>query len=149
MRRLPANRPRARFLAAALLAAGLSACALVDRDSFRTSGAGPQAADLARAGAGALPLMRVAMDSPDTAALVAAVQAADQRSPAARFEVVAVVPAAADLGDSGPAAVTAAAADARAIANILLAAGIAQDRVRLGLHSDAGSPAREVRVYLR
>jgi len=82
-----------------------------------------------------------------------AVQAAEQRAPGAAFEVMALVPLRAETSEQAireqDRRVAAAARDARAVAEVLGAAGIPSDRVVLALQGDAGSPARDVRVLQR
>jgi hypothetical protein len=81
-------------------------------------------------------------------ALAAAVQAAQQRRPDAGFDVQALVPTQA-APDEQDRRVAQAAADARAVAEAMGAAGLSPDRLRLGLRGDPGMPAREVRVFQR
>ena len=131
-------------LAAALLIA-LGGCTLIDQRSFQPAGQPPQ---FAAAPAG-LPLVSVRMDGADfRPALVEAVQAAQQRRPEAAFDVLALVPSAAAPAQQDR-QVTEAARDARMVAEAMGAAGVASDRIRLGLRGDPGSPSREVRVFLR
>ncbi len=145
-----------RVVLAGLFLIVLAGCTLVDQRSFRREGAAPGAEEVARAGASARQVVSVRMGEPGEAwrRLVAdAVQAAEQRVPGAGFEVVALVPLRSDLSEQAireqDRRVAEASRDARAVAEVLGAAGIASDRVVLGLQGDAGSPARDVRVFQR
>ena len=139
-----------RLVLAALLIP-LAGCTLVDQRSFQAASPAPGAAEIGRAGTAGVVLVSVRMDQPgqDYRQRVAeAVQGAQQLRPDARFDVLALVPT-----QVGPAEqdrrIAEASADARAVAEVIGAAGISSERLHLGLRGDPGSPAREVRVYLR
>ena len=134
-------------LAAATLTL-LAGCTLVDQRTFQSAAVAPGAAEIARARAPALPLVTIRMDQDYRAALAEAVQAAQQRKADVTFEIQALVPTQASPADQDR-RIAEASLDAQAVATAIGAAGIASDRLRLGLLGDAGSPAREVRVYVR
>ena len=135
-----------------LLAGGvLPGCTLVDQRTFQSAAVAPGAAEIARARAPSLPLVTIRMDQPDQeyrAVLAEAVQAAQQRKGDVSFDIHALVPIQAPLAEQDR-RIAEASRDAGAIATAIGAAGISSDRLRLGLLGDAGSPAREVRVYVR
>lgn len=140
-----------RAVLAALFLIALAGCTLVDQRSFRREGAAPGAEEVARAGASGRQVASVRMGAADEAwrrTLAEAVQAADQRAPGGLFEVMGMVPLQAGAAEQDR-RVAEASRDARAVAEVLGAAGIPPDRVRLGLLGDAGSPARDVRVFQR
>lgn len=136
----------------AVVALGLLAgCTLVDQRTFQTAAPAPGASEIERARAPSLPLVSIRMDQRDLdyrPALAEAVQAAQQRKADATFDVLAMVPMQATAGEQDR-RVAVAAEDARAVATAMGAAGVASDRLHLGLRGDAGVPAREVRVYVR
>ena len=134
-----------------LLAGALPACTLVDQRTFQPAAAAPGAAEIARARAPALPLVTIRMDQPDQeyrATLAEAVQAAQQRKADVTFDIHALVPTQVPPAEQDR-RIAAASLDAQTIATAIGAAGISSDRLRLGLLGDAGTPAREVRVYVR
>ena len=131
--------------AALVLSAG---CTLVDQRTFQPTATAPGAAEIARARAPALPLVTIRMDQEYRAALAEAVQAAQQRKPDVTFDIQALVPLQAPPAEQDR-RIAEASQDAQAVATAIGAAGISNDRLRLGLLGDAGSPAREVRVYVR
>jgi hypothetical protein len=139
-----------RLLPAVLLAL-LAGCTLIDRRTFAPAPAAPSAADLAHARLPTLPLVtiRFGATEPDYGpALTTAVQDAVARKPDATFEVMTPIPS------DAPPAVQAAAArqgteDMRGVANAIAAAGVAQDHVHLGFRGDAGTPPRQVEVFVR
>ena len=140
-----------RAVLAALFLIALAGCTLVDQRSFRREGAAPGAEEVARAGAPARQVAAVRMGGAGEAwrgVVAEAVQAAEQRMPGGAFEVMALVPLRAEPAEQDR-RVAEAARDARAVAEVLGAAGIPSDRVRLGLQGDAGSPGRDVRVFQR
>lgn len=137
-------------LAAATLTV-LAGCSLVDQRTFQSTAATPGAAEIARARAPLLPLVTIRMDQPDPdyrAVLAEAIQAAQQRKPDVTFDIQALVPTQATPAEQDR-RIAEASLDAQAIAIAIGAAGVSSDRLRLGLLGDAGSPAREVRVYVR
>jgi hypothetical protein len=140
-----------RAVLAALFLIALAGCTLVDQRTFRREAAAPGAQEVARAAAQGRQVASVRLGGADDAwrrTVAEAVQAAEQRAPGGVFEVMALVPL-----QAGAAAqdrrVAEASQDARAVAEVLGAAGLPSDRVRLGLLGDAGSPARDVRVFQR
>lgn len=129
----------------------LAGCTLVDQRSFQSAAPVPGAAEIDRAGAAGVALVSIRMDQPDQdyrQRLAEAVQGAQQRRPDARFDVLALVPTQVSPAEQDR-RIAEAAADARAVAEVIGAAGVSSERLHLGLRGDAGSPAREVRVYLR
>lgn len=140
-----------RAVLAALFLIALAGCTLVDQRTFRREGAAPGAEEVARAGAAGRQVASVRIGTADDAwrrTLAEAVQAAEQRAPGGTFEVMGLVPLQAEAAEQDR-RVAEAARDARAVAEVLGAAGIPSDRIRLGLLGDAGSPARDVRVFQR
>ncbi|MBN8891315.1 MAG: hypothetical protein BGP12_22895 [Rhodospirillales bacterium 70-18] len=139
------------ILCAAALA--LSGCTLIDQRTFERTPQAPaaDAAARARARAAAPPLLTIPFDQPGLdwgPALSEAVDAAQGRNPAVQFDVTTPVPTAAppEVRDRF---IRQGAADATAVANGLASLGVPPDRVHIGVRGDAGSPAREVRVYAR
>ena len=126
----------------------LAGCTLVDQRSFQPTAAVPGAVEIARARTPALPLVTIRMDQEYRAALAEAVQAAQQRKPDVTFDIQALVPLQAPPAEQDR-RIAEASQDAQAVATAIGAAGISSDRLHLGLLGDAGSPAREVRVYVR
>jgi hypothetical protein len=137
------------WLAALLLVGGCTPAdhfpyvRLIDQRTFAPSGTAPTAADLKNLPA--LPLATVRFDVPDedfTPALAEAVEAATARKPDVEFDVIAPV---AHGATPGPYAAEDAATVARAIAE----QSVPPERIHLGVVEDAGTPAREIRVYVR
>jgi type IV pilus biogenesis protein CpaD/CtpE len=140
-----------RAVLAALFLIALAGCTLVDQRSFQREGAAPGAQEVARAGAAAQQVVAVRLGDPAEAwrrSVADAVQAAAQRTPGAAFDVMALVPLRGEPAEQDR-RVAEASRDARAVAEVLGAAGIPAERVRLGLQGDPGSPARDVRVFQR
>lgn len=140
-----------RAILAALFLIALAGCTLVDQRSFRSEGAAPGAQEMARAGATARQVVAVRLGDAAEAwrrSVADAVQAAAQRAPGAEFDVMALVPLRAEPAEQDR-RVAEASRDARAVAEVLGAAGIPAERVRLGLQGDPGTPARDVRVFQR
>ena len=146
------------FVPVALLIA-LAGCTLVDQRTFRAAAPEPGAAELGPAGAGAgagagaaarpLAVIRMGEAGPDYRPMLAeAVQAAQQRNPDARFDVIALVPTRASPAEQDR-RIAEAARDAQEVATAMGAAGVPSDWLTLGLRGDPGVPAREVRVHLR
>ena len=77
-----------------------------------------------------------------------AVRAAQVRKPDVTFDIEALVPTEASPAEQDR-RVAQASADTASVAAAFGAAGVSADRLRLGLRGDPGSPAREVRVYVR
>jgi hypothetical protein len=126
----------------------VAGCAIIDRRTFRTAPA-PTAADVARAGLPALPLIVVRFGEPlDQAAIQGAVDLARARNPGAVFDVITPVPVLAPR-EAQAEALRQGRADAELVADALAAAGAARDHVVIGARADAGAPGREVRVYVR
>lgn len=136
-------------LAAALLL--LSGCTLVDQRTFQTAPALPGAIEVARTRAPRLPLLTIRMDRADQdyrGAVAEAVQAAQQRKADVSFDVQALVPTRAAPAEQDR-RIAEASRDALDVARVIGAAGVSGERLRLGLLGDAGTPAREVRIYVR
>ncbi len=137
------------ILAAALFL--LSGCTLIDQRTFQSAPALPGASEVARTRAPSLPLLTIRMDQADQdyrPALAEAVQAAQQRKADVSFDIQALVPTRAAPAEQDR-RIAEAGRDARDVATAIGAAGISSERLRLGLLGDAGSPPREVRVYVR
>jgi hypothetical protein len=139
-------------LVLALLSTG---CTLIDQRTVARWVGGPRAApsqaDLAEAALPPLPLLVLRFDQPnpdDAATLAEAAEAALARKPDAVFDVITPVPTSAPR-DQQDAFVRRGADDARSVADALATAGVPPGQLRLGLRSDPGNPAREVRVYVR
>ena len=133
---------------ACLLAGG---CTLVDQRTFMRAGAAPAASELARVTLPPLPLAVVRFDQPDfdyMPALAQAVEDAQARKPDAAFDVVAPVPTAVSA-EAQDQASKQGQADTETVANALMTAGVSPDHVFMGLRGDPGTPAREVRIYVR
>jgi hypothetical protein len=129
----------------------LAGCTLIDQRTFTRTPPAPTAAEAARATLPARPLVSIRFPVADPAwpAQVAdAIAAAQSRRPDAQFDILAAIPL------TAPEAATQAAlqqgeADARAVSEALSRQGVPPDRLHLGLQGDAGTPAREVRIYIR
>jgi hypothetical protein len=137
-----------RALLALLLLAG---CALPDQRTFTRTPVAPGAAEAARARLAAYPLVTIALPSADPAwprAVADALSGAQSRQPGAQFDILAPVPLAASDAATA-AAVARGTEDARSIAEALGRQGVPPERLHLGLQGEAGSPPREVRIYLR
>ena len=133
------------------LLVAVAGCTLVDQRTFQRAAPAPAAAEIARAKAPALPLVSIRLDQPGAdyrPALAEAVQAAQQRKPDVTFDVLAMVPSQAAAAEQDR-RTGEAARDAREVAAAMVAVGIPQDRMRLGLRGDPGTPPREVRIYVR
>jgi len=129
----------------------LPGCMLVDQRTFQSAAPVPGATEVARARAPALPLVSIRMDQPDQdfrPLLAEAVQAAQQRKPDVTFDVLALVPMLATPAEQDR-RVAEAARDAQTVGTAMGAAGVPSERLHLGLRGDPGSPAREVRIYVR
>jgi hypothetical protein len=141
-----------RILPLALPLLLLAGCELVDqRTVARWRGEAPTAPAEASRELPPLPLVTIRFDQSDgdyAAALSDAAQAALARKGNAVFDIVTPVPTALPPAEQDVAALRGA-ADARAVADTLATQGVPPEQLRLGLVGDAGSPAREVRVYVR
>lgn len=164
-------------LAHLLLAATLlGGCTLVDQRTFQRSAAAPGTGEIARTRAPELPLLTIrmgglaigeptsrtmdqAMDrgldlTGDQAGInlgssvAEAVRSAEARKPDVVFDILALVPTEAAAAEQTR-RITQASADAATVATAFAAAGVPSERLRLVLRGDPGSPAREVRVYVR
>lgn len=137
-----------------VLLAGLSVtgCKLIDQTTFAPA---PEAA-VAPAHPSVprvdprTPLVTIGFDHPDPqyqAMLGYAVHAAESRSTAVQYDVFAVVPA-----KGAPAAQAKAAGDAQqdalGVMKSIMTLGVPATRIHLGVRSDPGVDANEVRVYL-
>lgn len=92
-----------------------------------------------------LPLAVVRFDAPGIdyrPALARAVEAAQSRKPDADFDVVTPVA-------RGKAPNPQAQDDATAIVRAIAEQGVQPEKIHIGLVEDAGTPAREVRIYVR
>ncbi len=136
------------LLAAMLLAGG---CTLVDQRTFQAAAPAPTGEELARARVPLPPLMSVRLGATGVdyrPALAEVVRDAMVRNPDASFDVMALVPTQAAPAEQDR-RVAEGAQDALAVATAMNAAGVPQEKLHLGLRGDPGSPAREVRIYLR
>jgi hypothetical protein len=133
-----------------MLLATLGGCTLLDQRSFERTPQAPAADAATRAALPehALLTIRFANDEDWRPALREAVAAAQGRKPDVAFEVAAPVPLGATPARQDQ-AVRQGAADATEIADGLLALGVDPGRVHLALRGDAGTPPREVRLYVR
>ena len=147
MPRLP--RPPAAALALLGLPA-LAGCKLIDQRTFAPAPE-PAAPAPPRSTETRTPLISVV---PGTklatyqALLRSTVRAVEARDPAARYDVVSVVPGSGTLAQQ-VAAADAARASGAEVAQALIAAGVAERRVSLGARPDPTTHGAEVRVYLR
>ncbi|HEY5299184.1 MAG TPA: hypothetical protein VIJ55_00780 [Acetobacteraceae bacterium] len=129
----------------------LSGCKLIDQRTFAPAPEAASPAVAARSTETRTPLMTIA---PGTklatyeGLLRTAVHDAQSRDPAVSFDVVSVVPASGTLADQVKAA-EADRASAMDVAQALLTAGVAEDRVALGARVDPGAHGPNVRVYVR
>jgi len=123
---------------------------LIDQRTFWPSHA-PGTEDVARGALPKLPLAVIRFDDPDAdyrPALADAVLAAQARKPDVEFDVLTPIPTAAPQEEQDQFA-RQGEADAQQVAMALQADGVLPDRVHIGFRGDPGSPAREVRVYVR
>ncbi len=129
----------------------LTGCALPDQRTFTRTPPAPTAAELARPVLPARPLLTIRFPVEEREwrpALADAVAAARARKPDVEFDIMAAIPSTA-AADIQQAALRQGTADARLVATTLGQAGIPPERLRLGVQGDPGTPAREVRVYVR
>jgi len=123
---------------------------LIDQRTFAPPHT-PGEAELARAHLPEQPLVIIRFDQLDNdyfPALADAVQAAQTHKPDVEFDVVTPIPTAAPQAEQDRFA-RQGAEDAQTVANALGNDGITPDRVHIGYRGDAGSPPREVLVYVR
>ncbi len=137
------------WLAVSLLLAGCTPTdrfpyvKLIDQRTFAATGTAPNAADLKNLPP--LPLAVIRFDVPVPVlnpALADAVASATARKPDVQFDVITPVAAGAVPGPN-------AAEDAEDVARAIAEQSVPQDHIHLGVAEDAGTPAREVRVYVR
>lgn len=117
--------------------------ALIDQRTFETAGPAP-AAEAVKA-LPKLPLATIRMDDPDfdyTPELATAIDAAQARKPDVEFNVV--IPVARGTVPSAQAT-----KDAADVARAIAEQSIQPDHIHVGLIEDAGTPPREVLVYVR
>ncbi len=137
------------FLVAAVLA--LSACRLVDQRTFERAPTGPSAAALAQPERPKKPILTITFSNPDDdwrPSVHAAVRAAMAHQPDVHFQVMTPVPTSAsrDIQDGF---VKVGRTDGPMVALEVQAAGAAPDHVTVGLLGDAGSPTREVLIFVQ
>ena len=137
------------FLVAAVLA--LSACRLVDQRTFERAPTGPSAAALAQPERPKKPILTITFSNPDDdwrPSVHAAVRAAMAHQPDVHFQVMTPVPTSAsrDIQDGY---VKVGRTDGPMVALEVQAAGAAPDHVTVGLLGDAGSPTREVLIFVQ
>jgi hypothetical protein len=129
----------------------LCGCTLVDQRTFQGKARAPDADGVARASLPPLPFVTIRMDDPDAdfrPELAEAVEAAQAKKPDVEFDVLAPYPTSATAAvqeqftRNGQ-------ADTQTIATALGYDGVSLDRVHIGFRGDAGTPPREVRIYVR
>lgn len=116
---------------------------LIDQRTFRGTPVAPASADVKPLPA--LPLAVIRFDQPDDmiqTQLATAVVAAESRKPDVEFNVMAAVA-------QGQAPNERATGDAAQVARMLALDSVDPERIHVGIIEDAGTPAREVRVYVR
>jgi hypothetical protein len=133
-----------------LLFATLANCRLIDQSTFERAPETPDPAALARPVLPARPLLRLVLSDPTLdwrPAVAEAARLARARKPDAAFDVLAPVPTDAkrEVQDRY---VRQGQTDTRMVAAALQADGIDPGRITLGLQGDAGTPPREVRIYV-
>jgi hypothetical protein len=129
----------------------LAGCKLVDQRTFQPAARAPSASTLARAAQAARPVLVVAMTmqaSDWRAAVNSAVSRAEAHDPKASFAVNAPIPVNASAADQDRFAATGA-SDAALVARQIQENGVPVDRIAIGYESDAGTPPREIRLYVR
>ncbi len=129
----------------------LPGCTLVDQRTFLRTPPAPGPAETARATLPARPLVsiRFPVADPTWPTQVAdALATAQSRRPDAQFDVLAAIPLSAPETET-QAAIVQGSADARAVADALGQQGVKPDLLHLGLQGDPGTPAREIRIYIR
>ena len=152
--RNPAPMRPTRIMPPALaLLATLAGCKLIDQTTFAPAPVQPSEARIAslRPVQERPALLSIRYSTPDPAygqALRTAVTAAEQRRPGTAYDVVALVPAAADpallaqeLGKARQ--------DAAGVMQAMMALGVPDTRISLGARTDPALKVREVRVYVR
>lgn len=125
----------------------LAGCTLIDQRTFMRAPPAPGAAEMARPALAARPyiVLTLPLEGEDWARQVAdALAEARARRPDAAFDVLAAVPLAGD-----DAAAARGGADARRVADALGRAGVPPELLHVGLQGDAGTPGREVRIFIR
>jgi hypothetical protein len=126
-----------------LLGLALGGCSLVDQTTFAPS---PEAKAASPAQPGAeprTPLLTIGYDTPNPnyeEMLRYAVQTAETRAPGVQYDVFAMLPAGGDTAQAQDSAVE--------VMRAILALGVPDSRVRLGLRTEPAGAARQVRVYV-
>jgi hypothetical protein len=146
----PDRRAGGRLLAGAVLLA-VAGCKLIDQRTFEDTAQAPAAADLARANLPKLPLMTISFVLPDAdwrPAVRDAVEAAQARKFDVAFRVVTPIPASASQ-DEQDKVLKRGSADAALVAQEIHRDGIPQEHITIEARSDAGTPPREVRIYVQ
>ncbi len=116
---------------------------LIDQRTFRAASVAPATTDVKPLPA--LPLAVVRFDQPDdiiAQQLATAIEAAQSRKPDVEFNVMAPVA-------RGTAPSQRATDDATEVARMLAQQSVDPDHIHVGIVEDAGTPAREVRIYVR
>ena len=121
----------------------LSGCKLVDQTTFAPSPeAPPTAAPAAPKSDPRVALLTIGYDTPNPNyqdVLRYAVREAETRAPGVRYDVIAMLPA----GD-----VAQAQGSAAEVMRAIMAQGVAESRIQLGLRTQPAGLKREVRVYV-
>jgi hypothetical protein len=128
------------------LLAGLAvaACKLVDQTTFAPSpDAKPAAAVAVPKSDPRVALLTIGYDTPNPNyqdVLRYAVREAETRAPGVRYDVIAMLPAGGDVAEAQ--------ASAAEVMRAIMAQGVAESRIQLGLRTQPAGLTREVRVYV-
>ena len=144
------RRRRGLLLLLPLAALPVPGCKMIDQRTFQRAPQGPTAAALSRPVLPTLPFLRLSLGAPGAdwrAAVDQAMQAATAHNPDAIFDVLAPIPVTAKREVQDRYA-TQGQADAEMVADALQHDGVNPTHINLGYEGDAGTPPREVRVYV-
>jgi hypothetical protein len=129
-----------------ILVAGLalSGCKLVDQTTFAPSpDAPPTAAPAAPKSDPRVALLTIGYDTPNPNyqdVLRYAVREAETRAPGVKYDVIAMMPAGGDVAQAQ--------GSAAEVMRAIMAQGVAESRIQLGLRTQPAGLKREVRVYV-
>jgi hypothetical protein len=127
-----------------LASVALTGCKLVDQTTFAPSPEAKEAAPAPPKADPRTPLLTIGYATPNPhyeEVLHYAVRTAESRAPGLQYDVIAMLPAGGDAAQAQDNAV--------GVMRTILAQGVPQSRVHLGLRSAPANVQREVRVYVR
>ncbi len=123
---------------------GLAGCKLVDQTTFAPSPeAAPGAAPVVPKADPRVALLTIGYDTPNPNyqdVLRYAVREAETRAPGVRYDVISVLPTGGDVAQAQ--------GSAAEVMRAIMAQGVAESRIQLGLRTEPAGLTREVRVYV-